>query len=112
MNTSNGPAQVKKQEDSDESPGKSSQKLDAKPAARILNRVPRTYISQIFFSRVRDLTLPLGACVCSISISRGRYLADFPFASVECLPEAKNEVRGCREPTLSTMQTRRPRLPV
>lgn len=41
MNTPNGPTQVKKQEDSDESPGKSSQKLDAKPPARILNRVPR-----------------------------------------------------------------------
>ena len=43
MNTPNGPAQVKKQEDSDDSPQKSGSKLDAKPASRTLNRVPRTY---------------------------------------------------------------------
>ena len=42
MNTPNGPAHVKKQEDSDDSPQKSGSKLDAKPAARTLNRVPRT----------------------------------------------------------------------
>jgi hypothetical protein len=42
MNSSNGPPQIKKQEDSDESPGKPGPKLDAKPPARILNRVPRS----------------------------------------------------------------------
>ena len=42
MNTPNGSAQVKKQEDSDDSPQKSGSKLDAKPASRTLNRVPRT----------------------------------------------------------------------
>lgn len=58
MNTPNGPAQVKKQEDSDDSPQKSGSKLDAKPASRTLNRVPRTFT--LFFAFA---ILPLHRCL-------------------------------------------------
>ena len=41
-----------------------------------------------------------------------RYLSDPPFASVECLSEAKDEMRRRRKPAMPTMQTRRPRVSV
>lgn len=100
--TGNG---VKKQEDGESADsGPKDEKRDVKPV-KTLNRVPRK--SPYCIQNLQLLTIHLaGACVRIIlKWHASRILSDE--ACIECLSEAKDAMRGCGQPPLSTMSARR-----